>query len=278
MTTTFVFFVVAVSSLLAASCMSVALFLVIGLEHNGFFCCHFDVCRLLASERRCDVSYLGFWHCFRERNFKHNVQIAKLVGRSVEWQTFLRHRLDVVGFDNLARCVLNSEFCAIQVRYDKVNTCQSLEQRNFFLDKQVGTLALKHLVRLLLDNYDDVASLDTRELVGFAVECILLAVRCAFVNFRVDNFFFFYYFLAIAGLALVFVVNDFAFASAVVAGTLGLRVHAWSELLHARYNAAAFTCGALLDSAFFAADTLARCANTFAIDSDLGCFAIVDLF
>lgn len=86
------------------------------------------------------------------------------------------------------------------------------------LDQEVGTLPLENFVGLLLNNYDYVACLYTWVLVSFAVEHVLLAVRCALVNISLNNLLLLDDFLTIAVFALVFFVNYFSLAIAIIAG------------------------------------------------------------
>jgi len=73
-------------------------------------------------------------------------------------------------------------------------------------------------VRLLLDYNYYVSWLMPWVLVSLAMEHILLIVRCTLVDLNVNYFLVLDDFLAVAELALVFFVNDFTFATAVVAG------------------------------------------------------------
>jgi len=74
-------------------------------------------------------------------------------------------------------------------------------------------------VRLLLDYNYYVSWLMPWVLVSLAMEHILLIVRCTLVDLNVNYFLVLDDFLAVAELALVFFVNDFTFATAVVAGS-----------------------------------------------------------
>jgi len=73
-------------------------------------------------------------------------------------------------------------------------------------------------VRLLLDYNYYVSWLSPWVLVSLAMEHILLIIRCTLVDLNVNYFLVLDDFLAVAELALVFFVNDFTFATAVVAG------------------------------------------------------------
>merc|ERR1719469_195472 len=129
------------------------------------------------------------------------------------------------------------------------------------LNKQISTLSLEFFVRLLLYNNDDIASFLTRELVCFAMELVLAIVRSAFVDHSLEDFLLLGDLLALANLALVGFVNDFTFATAVITWALRLRVHTGSKLRHAGDHTTATASRALLDSAFFATEAGASCAD-----------------
>lgn len=145
-------------------------------------------------------------------------------------------------------------------------------------NQEIGSLSLEALVGLLLDNDHDIARLGTRELVSFSVEGVLAVVGGTLVNSHIDDLLLFVDFLSLASLALVGFVNDFALAAAVVTRSLGLRVHAGSELGHASHHTAATAGCALLDSAFFASEPGTLSANALSVYSNLGCLTRVDFF
>ena len=99
----------------------------------------------------------------------------------------------------------------------EVNPCQSLKECYFLLDQKIRSLTLEEFVRLLLNDNNDVAWLNTWELICFTVEHILLVVGCTFVNLCFYYFFLLNDLFAIAGFAFVFLVNNFSFATAIVA-------------------------------------------------------------
>ena len=71
---------------------------------------------------------------------------------------------------------------------------------------------------LLLDNNNNVSWLNPWVLICLTMEHILLVVRCTLVDLNVYDFLLLDDFFAVAELALVFLVNDFTCASAVIAG------------------------------------------------------------
>lgn len=142
--------------------------------------------------------------------------------------------------------------------------------------KEIGSLSLELLVRLLLHNDDDITGLLTWVLVGFTVESVLTVVGGSLVNLSIDNFLLLSDLLALANCAFVGLINDFTFAIAIVTRSLRLRVHSRAELSHAGHDTATTASCALLDSAFFTAKTIAWSANSVSVDGNLGVLAIVN--
>lgn len=133
-------------------------------------------------------------------------------------------------------------------------------------------------MRKLLHYYYDIAWFGTWELVSFAMEVVLLAVRCSFVNLSFKDLVLLAHFLSIAVLALVFFVNHLSLSAAIVTSTTALTVHAGSKHCHLGNHAATFACATLLDSSCLATDTFALSANAFTVNFNLGCLSIVNFF
>jgi hypothetical protein len=132
-------------------------------------------------------------------------------------------------------------------------------------------------VGLLLNHDNDVSRLNTRVLISFAVELILLVVRCSLVNLGFKDFLLLDYLFAIASFALIFFINDFALSTAIVARTSRLTVHARTELNHLIDHTTTTAGSTLLHGSVLAAFTLAGTANALAVDSNFGSLASVDL-
>jgi len=47
---------------------------------------------------------------YREFDLEEDKEVSVLVGLLVEWETFIFNSLDLVGFNDLSRIVLDSEF------------------------------------------------------------------------------------------------------------------------------------------------------------------------
>ena len=72
-------------------------------------------------------------------------------------------------------------------------------------------------------NYDDdIARFHTRSFVGFAVESILVVVRCALVDLGFEHLLLLYDLFAFADFAHVLGVDDLSLTTAIVTRTLGL--------------------------------------------------------
>lgn len=110
------------------------------------------------------------------------------------------------------------------------------------------------------------------------MEDVVVAVGGALVDFSFNNFLLLDDLLSIASLALVFFVDDLAFTTAVVTRSLGLGVHAGSELDHFGDHTTSLAASALLDSAFFASETVADGADSLSVDCNLGLLTIINFF
>ena len=163
------------------------------------------------------------------------------------------------------------------MRHDEVDTGESFDQGDFVLHEEVGTLSLELLVGLLLHYDDDITWLLSGVLVSLAVECVFALVWRALVNLGINDLLLFLDLLAFADLALVGIINSLSLATAVITRTLRLGVHARSDLGHASDNTTAAASRALLDSAFFATEAIARLTDAISVHGNLRCLAIVDL-
>lgn len=158
----------------------------------------------------------------------------------------------------------------------EVDTAKGFLESDFMFNKQVSTLSLELLVRLLLHNNDDIAGLSAWELVSFAVERVLAVVWRTLVDRHIDDLLLFVDLLALASLALVGVIDHLALSATIVTRTLRLRVHARSELGHASHHTATTASSTLLNCAFFATEAIALDADALSVDSNLGALSRVD--
>jgi hypothetical protein len=277
-TTTIILVFVVGHSLLATSRVRVSRLLVIRLQLHSLLSTHINISLLLRCESLRNVGKSRLRQSLRESNLEDNIQVTSLKRSSVERKTLLFDGLDVVGLNYLARFVFDSKFGPVKVLNHEVDSSQSLKESNLLLHQEIGTLSLKGLMGLLLNNYNHVASLSSGELVSFAVESVLLPIGCSFVDFSLKDLLFLGDLLAIAGLALVLLIDDLTLSIAVITTTSRLRVHTGSKLLHFGYLTATSASATLLNGTFFTTLTSARLANSLTIDSNLGLLTHEDLF
>jgi len=94
----------------------------------------------------------------------------------VEWKTLVGDSLQLIGFNNFTWSVLNTNLRAVKVHESEINTSESFIERDFFLHKQISTLSLKALVRLLINKNDYVSGLNTWCFITLTVKSILALV------------------------------------------------------------------------------------------------------
>lgn len=140
----------------------------------------------------------------------------------MERETFVHDRFQIIWLDHLARFILDSNFGAVKVSDDEVDSSQRFLKGDLLLHQQVSTFALEALVGLLLRDYNHITGFDAWILVSFTMERVLVVVRRALIDRCFKNLLLLYNLLAVASLALVLFVDDFSLAAAFVAGTLGL--------------------------------------------------------
>jgi len=151
-------------------------------------------------------------------------------------------------------------------------------QSYLLFHQQIGSFSLELFMGLLLSLDDNITWLNTWILISLAMESILVIVGGAFVDFSFQYFLLFYYLLAIADFAFIFIVDDLTCATTFIARALGLTVHAGSEHSHLHDHASTFTSIALLNGAFLATYTITSYANTLSVDCNFCCLSRVDFF
>ncbi len=142
----------------------------------------------------------------------------------------------------------------------KLATSKRRQQVHLGLAKQVVALALEPSVLLFLDDENDISRLDAGRLIALARKLDLVARLHALVNVHLEHLALGHGLFAIARLALVLGVDDLARAVTVAARLLDL-LHHRAELAQDDAHALAVAGRALLDSALFAADAVARLAQ-----------------
>jgi len=154
-----------------------------------------------------------------ERNLKKHEKIAELESLLVEWKPFAKHGLYVVWLNHLSRFILDSNLRAVEMGNLEVHSSQSLQKSYLLLNQEICTLAFEKFVRLLLNNYNDITWLDSGIFVGLTMEDVLLVVWCTLIDFSLYDLLLLHNFFAVAVFAFVFLINDFTFTVAVIAGT-----------------------------------------------------------
>lgn len=134
--------------------------------------------------------------------------------------------LNIIRLNDFAWLVLYADSLSVEVSQDEIDSCQSLEETNFFLDEKVSTSALEGGVCLLLDLNDNITGLNSGIFVSLTVEYVFLSVRSTLIDLDLDDLLFLDDLLSIASLALIFLVDDLALAITVIARSGALRVHA----------------------------------------------------
>lgn len=146
----------------------------------------------------------------------------------MERQTLAYNCLQVVGLNDFAWLILDSNFGSVQMCYNEINTRQCLMKSNLLFHQKIGSLSLELLMRLLLSHNNDITWLNAWEFVSLSVESVLVVVGRTLVDLSFENLLLFDDLFAIAGFALIFFIDDFARAAALVARALRLTVHAGS--------------------------------------------------
>jgi len=232
--TFFALFVAVVTALLASLVMCIPMELLVLNHVTCLSDLHIHVLGfgLLRGESLVDLGDLLRLECVGEDDLEDDKEVARLERLLVVGHTVSLDRLDLIGLDYLTGLVLDADLLPVEVSQHKVDASKSLQESDLLLNEQVGSLTLEGLVGLLLNLDHHVTCFDVRELIGLAMEHVLLTVWSALINLNLENFLLFSDFLAIASLALVLLVDDLTFALAFIAWAGALRVHAGSELLH----------------------------------------------
>ena len=82
---------------------------------------------------------------------------------------------------------MDDESSVVQSLYSLLHPCQRVRQVDVHLDDQVLTTPLELVVRLLVEDDDDVPRLQSGLLVPFAAECNLLAVLHSLVHLDLQD-------------------------------------------------------------------------------------------
>ena len=221
-----IFLFIAAVTLLATLVMSVSVALSEGLHLNGLCNLHIDIgLLLLRSESLTDLGNLSGLKLVREDELEHDEKVTELVRLLMVGHTVTLNSLNIVGLNDFTWLVLDADLLAIQMGQHEVDTGQGLKQRDLLLDQEVSASALELSVGLLLDLDDDITGLDAWVFVSLTMEDVFLTVRCTLIDLDLNDFLLLNDLLAIASLALIFLIDDFTLALAFIAGLGALRVH-----------------------------------------------------
>lgn len=159
----------------------------------------------------------------------------------------------------------------------KLAATERSEQVDLDLYEEVVTLPLESIVRLLLDDDDNISGCYTGCLVTLAMELNGLTALHALVDVYLEHLLLAGDFLSVTRLALVFVVDDLACTRALIAGLLHLLDHR-AHLAQGDAHATTGASGTRLDGALLAALSVAFRADDVASECELGGFALVKIF
>lgn len=155
-------------------------------------------------------------------------------------------------------------------------TCKGSDELDLASVEKVVFLSSEARVRLLLDFEDNVTSLNTRSLITLTTELDLGAAANTPVDVDVENLSVDRCLLAIALLAAILVLDDFAFTVAVGADSLEALDHG-AHLAHHGLHTSTIAARALLNGALLASKTVALGADDGPLQRKLGDLASVDV-
>jgi len=216
------FFLVALVAFSTALSVRVLLAVVVFLQLDYLLDIHVNI--LSAHVGQCFLGTIELLHAkfHWELDLEEHEKVSVLVRLFVERKALVLDGLDLVGFDDLTGVVLDAELVTIEVSDNEVDAGQSLEERNFLLNEEIGSLTLEHLVGQFLDYNYDITGLSSWELVSLAMEGILAAIGRSLVNISLEHLSLFADLLSVAGLALELIVDDLSLSHAIVTRSAGL--------------------------------------------------------
>ena len=158
--------------------------------------------------------------------------------------------------------------------YGELSTSECTQEIDFDFGPQIVFLPLESFMWLLFDDNDHIPRNRVRRLVALTRESDVLTTSHPLVNVDLEHLLLLNSLLAGACFASVFVVDNLALTAAVAARLLNLLNHR-THLANDHPNTATTARGALLDSAFLPAMTIALRANNIASESELRSLALV---
>jgi hypothetical protein len=178
--------------------------------------------------------------------------------------------------NSLARQDFNAKPSLIQMLNIDGTSSQSSNQFDFTSVEKVVILSGEAWVGLLLNLENDITSLNARSLVTFASELDLGAALNAPVDVDVENLSVNSGLLAVALLAAVLILDNFAFTIAVGADSLEALNHR-AHLAHHSLHASTIAAGTLADGTVLTSKAVALGADDGSLQRKLGDLATVDI-
>lgn len=120
--------VVIVISFLSASRVQVSRFLVVVGKLADLFSSHVLVSWLLGSKCGLNLSNRVLWHLFGEFDLEDNVQVTEVVSLLVEGKTLFLDSFDILGLNDFAWVVFDSDLSTVEVIKNEINSSQSLKE------------------------------------------------------------------------------------------------------------------------------------------------------
>ena len=180
-------------------------------------------------------------------------------------------------FEDLSRRDIDDQSAIIQMLDSKLSAAECSEEVHLcFIDKII-ILALETIMRLLLDDNDDIPRRNPWRLVALSVERDGLSTLHALVDMHLQNLLLLDRLLSAAMLALVLVVDDLAGSIAVIARLLKL-LHHGTNLTERDLDTLTLAVRALFYSTLLSATTVAFLADATASESKFCCLSLVNIF
>lgn len=154
-----------------------------------------------------------FWH----NNIELNVQVAESALALVEGHSLPLYALHIVLFYYFPRPRLDIEFARIQVFEFQSESRQRLVQAYVPVHVQVGSLSREDVMFFGDHPEIEVCRCKPGQLVSLSVKLVVVLIRHAPVELDLHDYFLVDDFLAVAGLALIFGVDNFSLRVALVA-------------------------------------------------------------
>lgn len=159
----------------------------------------------------------------------------------------------------------------------KLSTTQCCQEVDFLLEEQIVLLSLEPLMRLLLNNNNNISRGDTRRLVALSTEVDRLSTAHTFIDMHLEHLLLRHNFLAITRLALVFMIDNLARPRTFITRLLQLLDHR-THLAQRDLDSASTASPTLPHGAFLATLTITLAADDVAREREFRRLALVQVF